>query len=625
MEKFDFELHRVFGLVEDKFGDNATIDVLGYCDENFHISNHLSQSEIIEMFPNRGKVFAPKFSHYHENLKGKIVCLCVRQSNNDGPEKYVWDWNGEVVEFGRRIYTIKAVFSNDGQSNYDILKNNNLLDADEERLIYCENRIYQFNPNSDERVIKFWEVSSLYIETIDGIKYCIGTSFPKHDGLLDITNDDQLANWYLSKVVKKNWAEITQCKSFRNLEGFLVELLATLKNLDEPTLQSRLNRLRRINSSLSISFESLKEISEAPWFGDVVRKSIAEERVQLLEYLSKENDTELKKIKEGYSLELLRLEEEQSKEINELRQKFDETLNIFYEKECAVEKRLQEKSIELDLLDESANEKKLLLTTLENSIATLNERKTSIIQDFSVIKEVLNATSKTALQDERTIAKDFFLEEIAFSEKPIVRFQAYVKSLENILKANGIYKGTSLAMGKMLVKYNVVICPSLSIAQALIFASHRCKYLTEYVSAKWESFRDLWENGLAYIVSKSMEDTETMHFLLLQNINISYLPNFMQPLVDLQKGLITKFPVSNIPWPRNLRILCTITEEELITMPASVLRYFGCIDKSLSSELYVSMKFADDAGLGYLMPTCLNCEDESYADVQNMFEQYIDE
>jgi hypothetical protein len=340
----------------------------------------------------------------------------VRQSNNDGPEKYVWDWNGEVVEFGRRIYTIKAAFSNDGQSNYDILKNNNLLDVDEERLIYCENRIYQFNPNSDERVIKFWEVSSLYIETIDGIKYCIGTSFPKHDGLLDITNDDQLANWYLSKVVKKNWAEITQCKSFRNLEGFLVELLATLKNLDEPTLQSRLNRLRRINSSLSISFESLKEISEAPWFGDVVRKSIAEERVQLLEYLSKENDTELKKIKEGYSLELLRLEEEQSKEINELRQKFDETLNIFYEKECAVEKRLKEKSIELDLLDESANEKKLLLTTLENSIATLNERKTSIIQDFSVIKEVLNATSKTALQDEKTIVKDFFSNDVKISD-----------------------------------------------------------------------------------------------------------------------------------------------------------------------------------------------------------------
>jgi hypothetical protein len=221
--------------------------------------------------------------------------------------------------------------------------------------------------------------------------------------------------------------------------------------------------------------------------------------------------------------------------------------------------------------------------------------------------------------------KKFSLEEISFSDKPNCRFQAYIKSLENFMKANGAPKISPTIMGKMLAKYYVVLCPSLSVAQSFIFASHRCKYLTEYVSVKWTSFEDLWENGLAYIVSKSMEETDTMHFLLLQNINLSYLPNFLQPLIDLQRGIISKFPVSDIPYPNNLRILCTVAEEELIKMPASSLKYFGCIDKTFYFESLEEMKFADDASLGYLTPKQLCNEREQNIEVQNMFEQYVDE
>lgn len=625
MESFDYGQCRVVGLVENKLGDNGTIDVIGYCDDNFYTFNLFTPAEALDLFPSRGKVFAYKFSLYHENLKGKIVCICVQPSNNDGTESYVWNWDGEVIEYGKRIFTIEGVFSNDGQHNFNILESNNLLDVNEEILVLCENRVYQIIPNCNERVIKYWDISSLNIVTVDSIKYFIGITLPKHDGLIDIITDEQLINWYLSKVVKKNWTDIIKNKSFRNLEAFLTETLASMQNLDGSILLCRLNRLKVINAKLFLTFDSLKEIAETPWFSDVVIKSIESQKAILLEQMEKENDLRLNKIKENYELELLRLKKEQEKKINLLCQESENVLHELSDQENIIKKRLQDKTLEIELLNKAEKNKKEEIVALEESITRLNDRKASIIQDYSIIYEVFSTAGRLESHFVGKNTKMFSLENINFSEKPNSRFQAYVKSLENFMKVNGAQKMSPSMMGKILAKYYVILCPTVSIAQSFIFASHKCKYLTEYVSVKWTSFEDLWENGLAYIVSKSMEETGIMHFLLLQNINLSYLPNYLQPLLDLQKGVITKFPASDISYPKNLRILCTVTEEDLIKMPESSLKYIGCIDQSFRFESIDEMKFADDANLGYLTPEELCCEREQNIEVHNMFEQYVDE
>ena len=503
MESFDYEQYRVVGLVENKL--NGKIDVIGYCDDNYYVFNPLTSAEALELFPSKGKIFAWNFSLYHENLQGKIVCICVKPSSSNGTENYVWNSNRveDVIEYGKRIFTIEGIFSNDGQHNFDILESNNLLDVNEEILILCENRVYQIIPNNNENIINFWEITSLNIATIDGIKYFVGISLPKQDGYIDIATDEQLINWYLSKVVKKNWADIIKNKSFRNLEAFLTEMLTSMQNLDKSILQCRLNRLKAINAKLLLPFDRLKEIAETPWFGDVVLKSIEDQKVMLLEQMEKENDLGLHKVKENYEVELLRLKEEQEKKIDLLRQNAENVLCELSEQENIIKKKIEEKNLKIELLDETAKDKKQAIATLEESIAKLNDRKASIIQDFSIIHEVLNATDTSRTHQVNRNMKKFSLEEISFSDKPNCRFQAYIKSLENFMKENGAPKISPTIIGKMLAKYYVVLCPSLSVAQSIIFASHRCKYLTEYVSVKWTSFEDLWENGLAYIVSKS--------------------------------------------------------------------------------------------------------------------------
>lgn len=625
MNTFDYEQYRVVGLVEDKLGLNATINVIGYCDDNLHVFHPLNNAEALELFPTRGKVFAYRFNIDYRHLKGRIVCLCVQPSNKDDREKFVWDWDAEVIEYGQRIFTLKGEFTEDSQHNYDILTNNGLHDVNSDKLVYSSGRVYQIIPDNNDRVLKYWEASSLDMVTVDGYKYFVGISLPKHDGLLDITNDEQLANWYLSKVVKKNWAGIVQAQSFRNSESFLRELLSSQKNLDAATIESRLKRLLSIDTSISLMFDSLKDIAETPWFSEVVNRSISQEKELLIKQLKNDNLEEIQKIKEYHDLELMQLEEEQKAKIEKLQQEIDEKRKDLEVQERSLDAKLQEKNFEIELLDETAKEKQQAITTLEESIAKMNDRKASIIQDFSIIQEVLSTSVPQDKVAGIASSKQFTLEEINYSANPITRFQAYVKSLEDVLKVNEAPKCSPQALARLLAKYLVVLCPSQTIAQSLIMASHKCRYMTEYVSAKWASFDDLWNNGLAYIVGKSNEEPETIHFLLLQNINLSYLPNYLQPLADLQKGLITKFPATDFPLPKNLRILCTVAEDELITMPASVLKHFGCIDKACQFDISSAMIMADDANLGYLTTEELIREGRQDVELHNMFEQYIDE
>ena len=161
MKTFDYEQYRAVGLVEDKLGDNATINVIGYCDDNLHVFHPLNNAEVLEMFPTRGKIFAYRFNLDFKYLRGRIVCLCVQPSNKADRERYVWDWDAEVIEYGQRIHTLKGLFTEDSQHNYDILVNNGLLEVNSDKLVYSGGRVYQIIPDNSDRVLKYWEVSPL--------------------------------------------------------------------------------------------------------------------------------------------------------------------------------------------------------------------------------------------------------------------------------------------------------------------------------------------------------------------------------------------------------------------------------------------------------------------------------
>lgn len=619
MSNFDFEIHRVVGLVDDKLGSHATIDVVGYCDSNFNFVP-LSNSEAVITFPSRGKVFAPRFNESFKDLKGSIVCIGVKPKNNEGTDDFLWERKAETLQFGHRLIEIRGLFNNDGEHNFAILKKNDLLQLDNDEYVYSNGRVYQIKANENEGILHFWEETSIDLVFINDSIYIVGYSFPNTDGVIDITNNEQLANWYVSRVIKKNWSTFVEGKSFRHAETLIRELLGSLKDLDNSIVENRIKRLTKINTNLSLSFESIAEIAETPWFGEVVQNSISKERQNILEMIRNENSVEIQTIKDEHSLKLQQLKEQHKKEIDELNEQVEQTLHELSEKEQQANERIQEKHIELELLDEETKSKQREISVLEQTIDKLNIRKTSIVEDFSIIREVLGG-AVVSRQSIPSTEKEFAVEQVNLCDKPMKRLAAFGKALENLLKVNKLSSYSPASITKLLAKYRVVLCPQISIAQIIILASQKCNYVTEYVSAKWSSFEDLWENGLGFIVTHASQNAEVMHYLILHNINITYLPNYMQPLVDIQCEVISKFPLTNVTFPDNLRILCTISDDELIPLSTSVLRHVGCIDKSAKTIVPQVIELTDNYSLGYLHPKDLTIETSD--DVENYFQSYV--
>ena len=95
-------------------------------------------------------------------------------------------------------------------------------------------------------------------------------------------------------------------------------------------------------------------------------------------------------------------------------------------------------------------------------------------------------------------------------------------------------------------------------------------------------------------------------------------------VIDIQKGIITKLPGTDKPFPDNLRILCTIIKDEVMPLSGDFLQYLGCVDNTISKEHYEKIIAPNDTNIGYLAPQVLASGIELAKDVPNYFRLYID-
>ena len=98
----------------------------------------------------------------------------------------------------------------------------------------------------------------------------------------------------------------------------------------------------------------------------------------------------------------------------------------------------------------------------------------------------------------------------------------------------------------------------------------------------------------------------------------------MQPLVDIQMGISSSFS-QGLPFPNNLRILCTLADGDILPMSDKCLSYIGCIEKE-SKEIHVSrFKTAYNPMYGFLSPSKLKEGLVGLSNVPNFYKSYIDE
>lgn len=626
MKEFDYINNKIVGYVNITYNGNANIEVVGYCDlkNEFH---RLLEAEVLELFPPRGRVFAHNFASRYYDLNGQLACFSGRLSESEGEyyDKYVWDKSEDVYKYGNKVYMIDGVINQDGQNNYNVFFRRNMIEPNSENFIRSGERIFHIGVNSSDSLVPYWKKSSLQLIQLQRKEFIVGYTLPNKDGVVDIATDEQLVDWYITKILRKNWVEISKEQSFKSIEPYVRDILFSVKGLEPSILESRMNRLRSINSNFTLTFEKLQHMSEVPWLSKLVENSILKYKDEYYALITQQNEEELNRIQEEHNLliqekkvglkqELATIDSEYQKEIRALDSQKEELLMA-----------IESENLRLSVVEKKVEEKRHSIAILDEKLSRLEERKKTIVEDFSIVRDVLEVASKTSGFNSES-GCTFALESIDVVERKGLMYQAYKKSLENVFINNNIsYSGVS-TIGDQIAGYNIILVPNAVIAKAIVAATQKCFFMMEYVSASWKSFIDLWDNGLGFLFEKSTNNSEAIHFLILQNINLTYLPNYMQPLIDIQAGVIDKLPINGMSFPSNLRILCTITEDEVIPLSPKCLKYIGCVNpeglKDISTPKFT---FEGDERLGYLSPSQLIEARKNLKDIPNFYKKYIDE
>lgn len=625
MSEFDYNEYKVVGYVDFFPGNsNAKIDVVGYVDWRNKFTQ-LKDSEIQKLFPPYGKVFAHNFAEKFYETKGTLVCFSVIPNEKIGEGYYAFIWNksGGVYEFGARVKKLKGSFTANGQYNYSLLKENNLLDVEHDTFVTSGGAIYFFKADSQERLISYWKEGSLDTITVNGKLFVTDTAKGGEDGKIDITTDEQLQEWFMKNVLKKNWSQIFEEKTFRNVEPLLRDAFASSKGLDGLVLSSRIKRLTHITRALTISFEELNELKTLPWLKDSIERSISVYKDAYLEEVEKEKAKELEEIRERYDMEILVEKERVEKEKQKLSKEIEGLDETYQSKLAEQERVLQDKKTEAELIEESVEEKQRDVLALEESINRLEKRKEEIIEDFSVVKEVLGTGSTTIVDAKQP--KSLVVDEIKLADDAVPVYQAFIKSLENTLKTNRLTHSAATDIGHQIALFRILLVPDVAIAKVIAVACMKCRYSLEYVSATWKSFDDLWQNGLRQMVDECYKNEDVMHFLILQNINLTYLPNYMMPLIDIQRDITSTFPGTNIKFPDNLRIICTLVDDNVMPLAESCIKHIGCIDKTIEKDFYGRIVAPESTNIGYLSPKLLKEEGKTLKNVSNYYKNYLED
>lgn len=628
MGNFDFENYDLIGCVDILPNGNANIEALGYVNHcnDFHI---LTSGERMEMFPPKGRVFAHNFIQRYNLLDKRLVCLAVMPNEKEGDnlDAYIWDKSSVVYEFGNRIYSIKVSVSDDGENNFTIFQENDLIETEDDRYVLSGDRILYIKANSKERLIPYWKTSSInIIETQFGKKYLYSAQLPERDGVIDITNDDQLINWFITKILKKHWNEIMAADSYKSVEQHLFTAFNDMKHLTPNVYKSRLERLKRLNANFALTLNELSDISEIPWVKNVIERTVDEYKTTLISDASAEYKQQLDKVKEEHN-EMLEIEKDRYEDaVKQQREHYNYIIKAITDDEEKISTSLDEKKLELEILDETIVSKNKEIEKIDELLKRANKRKDNLKSDFALIKDVLEFGSQTeTIQTQKTATKTYANLNIQFInmvDTECIMFEAYGKSLEEMLKLNKLPHQNATTIAETLAVYKTLIVPDIAYAISIIHATQKCYYAVEYVNVSWKSFEDLWREGLCNMVDHCKQESGVMHYIVLQNINLTYLPNFMQPLIDIQMGIINCFP-SGEQWPDNFRILCTITNEEVIPMSEQCVKYMGCIEKP-SKEIYVGrFNTQYEARYGYLTPSKLS--EKALASPANFYKMYINE
>lgn len=623
MASFDYHIHPVIGTLSiNESSGHGYIKVLGYMDAGAFIRFTFKEAE--DIFQPIGEVFAHLIQRDYYGFHGALVSLFVKPNENEkGKNSFVWDKDDAVELAGSAIERIDDVLSNDGGRNFDILSSKGLIGKDSDVFVRSENKLCFIKSGSDSRLIPFCQINeSLPIVEWNSASYYIGGNLPHIDGQIDITSNEQLVDWYL-RTIKADWEDIQKGSGKVALKAAKDALIA-MKNLPANIAESRYARLQTLTDTYVISRDNLKTISAAPWLKPTVDAAIKQFKDDYIDVVLSENEQELEKLKASHKTALNEEITKHNQEVVALHESTQKIEAQCKEKIESLNSQVAQAQNKLDSIQSALDDKKRALSEAQQSLETISERKDSIIQDFQVVKDVLGISER---RQEFTLSNPAAIKisELSLSDKRFPFYKGYENNLEKCLNLYKVSVPSITELANQHAVYKVLLLPNMELAMSMVAAAGKSFYHIAYTSVAWKSFNDLWISGLSQMVAHCGVFPEIIHYYVLRNINLSCLSNYLQPLADLQEGYLTTFPNSDIQFPDNLRMILTISDEDLIPMSSRVLRAFGCITKEFKQSMHGIVSLTGDACIGFIDTKLLAINAAQIKDVPNHFEEYVDE
>lgn len=602
MSNFDYNRHTVVGeLSINSNSGHGYVKVYGYMNGYTFIPLSLEESSLI--FTPKGEVFAYNIVRDYSSLDRKLIALSVKPNDKDGDNRddFVCDYySGEVRSIGYQITTLPRVLVI-GEHNYKLLKDYHLLGNDEPVFFQVNDRLYCIKDNNT-RLIPYCTIyDSMPIVRGKHGDYYLGNYLPTEHGVIDITNDQQLISWFIRKIVKVCWHDI-QCGNGK-LSQETAQKALEATNLDPNIVLHRLQRLATLTESFVLTRDEVQSLIDAPWLQPTIQKALMQFKEDYINLVLSENADEINSIRKEHKIEIQREKAQHDSAIAQLKESMEKALQTHDNTISQLASTISAKRIELEALSKDIEEKRSTINDLTKQLNDIITRKDAIIADFDVIRQVLKLSandSGISVPVKQYVTKVLRISEVGLSQNILPSYRGFKKNLEICLKSFGCKTDNINSLFEFLVRYDSLILPNMETLMSIIYATGQCRYIMSYVNVAWKSYDDLWNNGLSQIVDSCQNNPTVIHYLVLRNINLTYVPNYLQPLLDAQVGYSNILPNTDEPYPINLKVLMSATDDEVIPLTKDSLQFIGCISKQYFQSNTTIYKPEIEGLIGYL-------------------------
>jgi archaellum component FlaC len=535
--EFDNVSGWAFGVISKRRGEiSGQIKALALIDENKKISKKLDEEGSLECFPPSGYVFAPSLLSGDDNLGvGDSVIFRFeenKQKKNDEHDSFIISPN-TLSKKGYMIHPIANDFI-EAENYLKINELQHLLELSENILFFLgtsDSVIGEFKVNMGEirpkvgKEAKVWRISdcniiewedALFLYDIPGSE--IGYTY------IDCMDSKQLSEWFREQLKKIDPAFI---KQLDDTTKWREELPKKFDDIDAHIKELNKTRLKRIMTILENIEFTRGEI-------EVLSNNFPD--------FKKVYETKIEYFKEEYRNEFKReFEERRKKQNQEISDKQKEIQKL--------ENDISKRKKELKKLDDLTTEHKETLNHLETN-------KERLLKDFSILQSVTNPNAIQPATSSNSVLS-YVIEE----EKPLgthfEKKEDFLERLKYFLNRYKVKEEISKRLLNVAASFHCFVVPEVSFAIAFAEAVGNTKYIIRQVEPDWLHFKNFWENGLGVLWDSSHKEPDTLHLLVLEDINLASPECWGRPLFDILAGLRKKIPYGKTSWPSNLKIAAT--------------------------------------------------------------------